>query len=98
MSTLLSAKQHRSQRKTAAFRPSSPQPAVPVEQSVFPDYIVCLENGKKLKMLKRHLQTRYGMTPTQYREKWQLPMELSHGCSGVCQKAGGSGTRRGSWT
>ncbi|RBM06545.1 MucR family transcriptional regulator [Novacetimonas cocois] len=51
------------------------QPAVPVEQSVFPDYIVCLEDGKKLKMLKRHLQTRYGMTPTQYREKWQLPMD-----------------------
>ncbi|MCE2566314.1 MucR family transcriptional regulator [Komagataeibacter sp. FNDCF1] len=51
------------------------QPAVPVGQSVFPDYIVCLEDGKKLKMLKRHLQTRYGMTPTQYREKWQLPMD-----------------------
>lgn len=50
-------------------------PAVPVAQSVFPDYIVCLEDGKKLKMLKRHLQTRYGMTPTQYREKWQLPMD-----------------------
>lgn len=48
------------------------QPAVPVAQSVFPEYIVCLEDGKKLKMLKRHLQTRYGMTPTQYREKWQL--------------------------
>lgn len=54
---------------------SAQQPAVPVEQSVFPDYIVCLEDGKKLKMLKRHLQTRYGMTPTQYREKWQLPMD-----------------------
>lgn len=51
------------------------KPAVPVAQSVFPDYIVCLEDGKKLKMLKRHLQTRYGMTPTQYREKWQLPMD-----------------------
>ncbi|POF62744.1 MucR family transcriptional regulator [Novacetimonas maltaceti] len=51
------------------------QPAVPVGQSVFPDHIVCLEDGKKLKMLKRHLQTRYGMTPTQYREKWQLPMD-----------------------
>ena len=47
--------------------------AVPVKKSVFPDYIVCLEDGKKLKMLKRHLQSAYGMTPKQYREKWGLP-------------------------
>ncbi|WP_010517012.1 MucR family transcriptional regulator [Komagataeibacter oboediens] len=51
------------------------QPAVPVAQSVFPDHLVCLEDGKKLKMLKRHLQTRYGMTPAQYREKWELPRD-----------------------
>ena len=48
-------------------------PAVPVKKSVFPNYIVCLEDGKKLKMLKRHLQSAYGMTPKQYREKWGLP-------------------------
>jgi predicted transcriptional regulator len=48
-------------------------PAVPVEQSVTPDYIVCLEDGKKLKMLKRYLKTAYGLTPEQYREKWGLP-------------------------
>lgn len=48
------------------------QPAVPIKRSVFPDYIVCLEDGKKLKMLKRHLQTSYGMTPEQYRERWGL--------------------------
>ncbi|GCD74954.1 MucR family transcriptional regulator [Acetobacter pasteurianus NBRC 3299] len=48
-------------------------PAVPVKKSVFPDYIVCLEDGKKLKMLKRHLQSAYSMTPKQYREKWGLP-------------------------
>ena len=47
-------------------------PAVPVKRSVFPDHIVCLEDGKKLKMLKRHLMTAYGMTPEQYREKWRL--------------------------
>jgi predicted transcriptional regulator len=52
-----------------------PQPAVPVKKSVFPDYIVCLDDGKKLKMLKRHLQTRYGLTPDQYREKWNLPAD-----------------------
>ena len=49
-----------------------PEPAVPVKKSVFPDYIVCLEDGKKLKMLKRHLMTHYNMTPDQYRQKWGL--------------------------
>jgi len=48
------------------------QPAVPVRKSVFPDYIVCLEDGKRLKMLKRHLSTAYTMTPEQYRAKWGL--------------------------
>jgi predicted transcriptional regulator len=48
-------------------------PAVPVKKSVMPDYIVCLEDGKKLKMLKRHIKTAYGLTPEQYRERWQLP-------------------------
>ena len=49
-----------------------PEPKVPVRSSVKPDYIVCLEDGKKLKMLKRHLMTRYSMTPDQYRQKWGL--------------------------
>ena len=48
-------------------------PAVAIRKSVFPDYIVCLEDGKKLKMLKRHLKTAYGMTPEAYRERWGLP-------------------------
>ncbi len=55
-----------------APEPEKPQPAVPVKKSIFPDYIVCLEDGKKLKMLKRHLQTSYNMTPDQYRERWGL--------------------------
>ena len=50
----------------------TPEPAVPVKRSVTPDYIVCLEDGRKLKMLKRHLRTAYDMTPAQYRDKWQL--------------------------
>jgi predicted transcriptional regulator len=49
-----------------------PQPAVPIRKSVHPDYIVCLEDGKKLKMLKRHLKTAYNMTPEAYRERWGL--------------------------
>ena len=55
--------------------PDKQAPAVPIKKSVFADYIVCLEDGKKLKMLKRHLKTSYNMTPEQYREKWQLPSE-----------------------
>ena len=54
---------------------AAPTPAVPVKKSVFPDFIVCLEDGKKLKMLKRHLQTSYGMTPNDYRAKWGLPRD-----------------------
>jgi predicted transcriptional regulator len=50
-----------------------PQPAVSVKKSVHPDYIICLEDGKKLKMLKRHLKTAYNMTPEEYRERWGLP-------------------------
>ena len=57
-----------SSQETAA----RPEPAVPVRASIKPDYIVCLEDGKKLKMLKRHLMTHYQMTPAQYREKWNL--------------------------
>jgi predicted transcriptional regulator len=49
-----------------------PQPAVSVKKSITPDYIVCLEDGKKLKMLKRHLKTAYNMTPEDYRERWSL--------------------------
>ena len=54
-------------------------PAVPIKKSVFPDYIVCLEDGKKLKMLKRHLQTSYGLTPEAYRTKWGLPADYPDG-------------------
>jgi predicted transcriptional regulator len=52
--------------------PERPQPAVPVKRSIFQDYIVCLEDGKKLKMLKRHLRTAYNMSPEQYRDRWGL--------------------------
>jgi predicted transcriptional regulator len=50
-----------------------PQPAVAIKKSVTPEYIVCLEDGKKLKMLKRHLKTAYNMSPEEYRERWGLP-------------------------
>jgi predicted transcriptional regulator len=53
--------------------PERPQPAVAIKKSVLPEHIICLEDGKKLKMLKRHLKTSYNMTPEQYRERWGLP-------------------------
>ena len=51
------------------------QPAVPIEMSVTPDYIVCLEDGRRFKMLKGHLRASYGMSPEEYREKWGLPAD-----------------------
>ena len=63
------------QPQALAEAPAELKPAVPVKKSVNPDYIVCLEDGKKLKMLKRHLQSSYGITPDEYRAKWGLPSD-----------------------
>ncbi|HSV28744.1 MAG TPA: MucR family transcriptional regulator [Candidatus Omnitrophota bacterium] len=60
---------------TTPAQPERPQPAVPVKKSVTPEYIICLEDGKKLKMLKRHLKTAYNMTPEEYRDRWGLPAD-----------------------
>lgn len=64
----------RLQEGTKPERPK-PEPAVPVRKSVTPDYLVCLEDGKKLKMLKRYLKARFGMTPEEYRARWNLPAD-----------------------
>lgn len=59
-----------------AEKPEEPkEPAVPIRSSVKPDYIVCLEDGKKLKMLRRHIMTHYNLTPEMYRKKWGLPAD-----------------------
>ena len=55
--------------------PNNQKPAVPIRKSITPDYIICLEDGKKLKMLKRYLRTRFKMTPEEYRAKWNLPVD-----------------------
>jgi predicted transcriptional regulator len=55
--------------------PTPQKPAISVKKSITPDYIVCLEDGKKLKMLKRYLRTRYGISPDEYRTKWGLPAD-----------------------
>ena len=60
----------------ASDAPSEPlKPAVSVKKSITPEHIVCLEDGKKFKSLKRHLRTQYNMTPEQYRDKWSLPAD-----------------------
>ncbi|MGM0422124.1 MAG: MucR family transcriptional regulator [Pseudomonadota bacterium] len=53
--------------------PTAQTPYVPVHESIKPDYIICLEDGRKMKMLRRHLKTAYNMSPEEYREKWNLP-------------------------
>lgn len=60
---------------TTEEQPEPITPAVPIKKSVTPDYIVCLEDGKKFKSLKRHLSTRYGLSPDEYRAKWKLPAD-----------------------
>jgi len=54
---------------------TSQKPAVPLKKSITPEYLICLEDGKKLKMLKRYLRSRYALTPDQYRAKWGLPAD-----------------------
>ena len=58
-----------------AVAPAEVKPAVPVKKSIQPDYLICLEDGKKFKSLKRHLRTHYDLSPEQYREKWGLPAD-----------------------
>jgi predicted transcriptional regulator len=60
---------------TAELQPEPVKPAVPIRKSVTPDFLICLEDGKKLKMLKRHLRSTYNMTPDEYRAKWGLPAD-----------------------
>ncbi len=60
---------------TSADMPTAQKPAVTVKKSITPEYIVCLEDGKKLKMLKRYLRSRYGLSPEDYRAKWGLPAD-----------------------
>lgn len=61
--------------KDTGLHADRPKPAVPIKKSVTPEYIVCLEDGKQLKMLKRHLRTAYDMSPEEYRERWGLPVD-----------------------
>lgn len=61
--------------KESSVSTDRPKPAVPIKKSITPDYLICLEDGKQLKMLKRHLKTAYDMSPDDYRERWGLPAD-----------------------
>jgi predicted transcriptional regulator len=69
--------------QAAAVEPS--KPAVPIKKSITEEYLVCLEDGRKFKSLKRHLRTRYNLTPEQYRAKWQLPPDYPMVAPGYAQ-------------
>jgi len=75
--TIASVSRALAQLSSANVEPEKKEliPAVPVKKSVTPDFIICLEDGKKLRMLKRHLMSTYGMTPADYRAKWNLPRD-----------------------
>lgn len=62
-------------RKDSLQGSEKPTPAIPIKKSITPDYLICLEDGKKFKSLKRHLRTHYDLSPDQYREKWGLPYD-----------------------
>ena len=74
-----------------AAEQARPEPAVPIKSSIKPDYVVCLEDGKKLKMLKRHLMTHYQMTPDDYRNKWGLPASYPMVAPNYAEKTPGVG-------
>src|SRR5215207_1293965 len=63
-----------------------PKPPVPIKKSITPDYLICLEDGKRFKSLKRHLRTRYNMSPQEYREKWGLPSDYPMVAPNYAQK------------
>ncbi len=66
---------HGSLEGSVARKPEPGRPAVSIRRSIQPNYLICLEDGKKMKMLKRHLRTTHGLTPEEYRDKWGLPAD-----------------------
>lgn len=86
---------------TAEVQSEALKPAVPIKKSITPDYIICLDDGKKFKSLKRHLRTQYDMTPEEYRERWSLPPDYpmvapnyAHARSQLAKKMGLGQQRR----
>ena len=71
----LIAQIHGAMREIQGGAGDVPKPAAPLKKSITPDFIICLEDGKKLKMLRRHLKSQFGMTPEDYRQRWGLPSD-----------------------
>jgi len=69
-----------------AAAPATREPAVPVDRSITPDYLICLEDGRRLKTLKRHLRATYGLTPEAYRSRWGLPPDYPMVAPGYAQR------------
>lgn len=69
-----------------SIRATTQKPAVSAEKSVTDDYLVCLEDGKRLKMLKRHLRSKFGLTPDQYRARWNLPKDYPMVAPGYAER------------
>ena len=74
------------ENKTRRVAPGAQKPPVPIKKSVERDHLICLEDGKRFKSLKRHLKSRYGMTPEQYRAKWGLPVDYPMVAPGYAEK------------
>jgi predicted transcriptional regulator len=72
--------------RPAAATPEAPRPAVPVKKSIYKDYLICLEDGLKFKSLKRHLRSKYGLSPEEYRAKWGLPADYPMVAPGYSEK------------
>lgn len=72
--------------RPASAAPEAPRPAVPVKKSIYKDYLICLEDGLKFKSLKRHLRSKYGMSPEEYRAKWGLPPDYPMVAPGYSEK------------
>ncbi|MDP1554447.1 MAG: MucR family transcriptional regulator [Hyphomonas sp.] len=72
--------------RTSAPEPEPLKPAVPVKKSIYKDYLVCLEDGQKFKSLKRHLRSKYGLSPDEYRQKWGLPADYPMVAPGYSEK------------
>jgi predicted transcriptional regulator len=72
--------------RPSAAEPEPPRPAVPVKKSIFKDYLICLEDGLKFKSLKRHLRSKYGLSPDEYRQKWGLPADYPMVAPGYSEK------------
>ncbi|MEX1250972.1 MAG: MucR family transcriptional regulator [Hyphomonas sp.] len=72
--------------RPAGAAPEPPRPAVPAKKSIFKDYLICLEDGLKFKSLKRHLRSKYGLSPDEYRQKWGLPADYPMVAPGYSEK------------